>query len=185
MERVSRRKLLAAASSGAAVASTLIGAGTAAAQVRPTEPPGLGKLEPWLERVQVVINAQGSDALRQPASQGQAPTGPFYWTGTLWEDGAVGTDGRPAADAKQVGLYRAYGWVYVPGVTPQFTAVHTLDFFGRGQVIASGTTDISVAVTGGTGTFQSARGEIRAATIGTTGLAYTLELELVSPTVGR
>jgi hypothetical protein len=110
MERVSRRKLLAVAGSGAALASSVIGAGTAAAQVRPTEPPGLGKLEPWLERVQLVINTQGSESLRPPGAQNTPPTGPFYWTGTLWEDGAVGTDGRPVADAKQVGLYKAYGW---------------------------------------------------------------------------
>jgi hypothetical protein len=167
------------------MASTLIGAGTAAAQGRPTEPPGIAKIEQWYERVQIVINAQGSDALRQPASQNQAPTGPFYWTGTVWPDGGVGTDGRPSSDAVQVGTYRAYGWVYVPGTYPQFTAVHTIDLFGRGQVIASGVTDSSVAVTGGTGTFQSARGEIRAAPVGTTGLAWTLEMELVSPSWGR
>jgi len=180
MERVSRRKLL-AAGSGAALATTVVAASAAAA---PTEPPGLGKLEPWLERVQLVINVQGSDVLRV-APAGQAPTGPFYWTGTLWEDGAVGADGRPVADAKQVGTYKAYGWIYVPGAVPQFTAVHALDLFGRGQVIASGVTDSSVAITGGTGTFQSARGEIRAAIINPTAPAFTLELELVSPTVGR
>jgi hypothetical protein len=75
-------------------------------------------------------------------------------------------------------------WVYVPGTTPQFTGVHSLDLFARGQLTAAGVTDSSVAITGGTGEFQAARGEIRMAAIGTTGSALTLEVEAIAPSVG-
>src|SRR5438067_9401453 len=121
MERVSRRNLL-AAGSGAAVASALVGATTASAQVRPTRPPGQPLLE-RIERYALVFNFPGSDALRQAPQPTQAPTGPAYFTGALWEDGGVGPDGTPTSGAKQVGAYRAFAWVFVPGVVPQFAAV--------------------------------------------------------------
>ncbi len=183
MERVSRRKLL-AAGSGAALASTLVGATTAAAQGHSTRPPGQPLLE-RIERYALVLNPPGSDALRQPPAPNQAPTGPVYFTGTLWDDGGVGADGTPAGDALQRGVYRAYGWVYVPGAFPQFTAVHTFDLFGRGQVTAAGVTDVSTAITGGTGEFQGARGEIRMAVLSSTGPALTMEFDMVAPNIGR
>jgi len=181
MERVSRRKILAAAGSGAALATALAGAGAVSAQ--PTRPPGQGVINSWIERYALVLNAQGSDSLRS-ATGNAAPTGPAYWVGTIWADGGVGPDGTPAAGARQVGTYRGFAWVYVPGVQPQFTALHSLDIAGRGQIIASGVTDTSVAVTGGTGEFQGVRGEIRAANLGTTGMALSLELELLGRSPG-
>jgi hypothetical protein len=83
----------------------------------------------------------------------------------------------------QRGTYRAFAWIYVPGVNPQFAAVHSIDLFGMGQVVASGVTDSSVAVTGGTGSFRDARGEIRVATLSPT--ALVLEFDLRSSTHGR
>jgi hypothetical protein len=181
MERVSRRKILAAAGSGAALAGALVGASAVSAQ--PTRPPG-GGLTEWVERYALVFDIPASDSLRQqtgPAS----PTGPAYWTGTLWPDGAVGADGKPAAGARQLGVWRASVWVYVPGVQAQFTGVHSLDIFTRGQIVASGVTDSSVAITGGTGEFQGARGEVRMANLGTGAGAITLEVEAIGPTPGR
>lgn len=183
MERVSRRKLL-AAGSGAALASTLVGATTVAAQGRSTRPPGQPLLE-RIERFVLVTNNPGSDALRQPSSPTQAPTGPVYFTGALWDDGAVGADGTPAGDAIQRGVYRSFGWVYTPGVVPLFTAVHTFDLFGRGQLTAAGVTDASTAITGGTGEFQGARGEIRYAVLNPAGTALLLEMDVVAPNIGR
>jgi hypothetical protein len=182
MERVSRRKILAAGTS-AAVASALVGASTAAAQVRSTRPPGQPLMQ-WLERYALSLNLQASDALRTPSSPTVAPTGPAYFTGTIWDDGGVGPDGTPVQGAIQRGVYRAFAWVYVPGAAPQFTAIHSFDLFGRGQITASGVTDISVAITGGTGEFQGIRGEIRAANIGTTGNALTLDIDAIGPSVG-
>jgi len=96
MERVSRRKMLASAGSGVALASALVGAGAVSAQV--TRPPG-GALLEWVERYALVLNVQGGDSLRR-ATGNVAPTGPGYWTGTLYADGDVGADGRPAAGAR-------------------------------------------------------------------------------------
>jgi len=183
MERVSRRKILAAAGSGAALAGALVGAGAAAVSAAPTRPPGQ-PLSEWIERYALALDMQRGDSLRT-ATGNAAPTGPQYWTGTIWTDGSIGPDGRPTADARQVGTYRAFVWVYVPGATPQFTAVHSLDISGRGQIIASGVSDNSVAITGGTGEFQALRGEIRAANLGAGGTAVTLEVEAYGPTPGR
>jgi hypothetical protein len=182
MERVSRRKIL-AAGSGAALASALVGTSSVSAQIQRTRPPGQPLLQ-WLERFSLAVDVQRGDSLRPPGQGNQAPTGPAYWTGTLWGDGEIGADGRPVAGAVQRGVWRAVVWVYVPGTTPQFTGVHSLDLFARGQLTAAGVTDSSVAITGGTGEFQAARGEIRMATIGTTGAAYTLEVEAIAPSTG-
>ena len=181
MERVSRRQILAAAGSGAALAGALVGASAASAQS--TRPPGQPLME-WIERYALVLNLRGGDSLRQ-ATGNAAPAGPQYWTGTIWTDGSIGPDGAPVAGAKQVGTYRAFVWVYVPGTSPQFTAIHSIDIATRGQIIASGVSDTSVAITGGTGEFQGARGEIRAANLGTGGMAVTLEIEAIGPTPGR
>jgi hypothetical protein len=181
MERVSRRKILAVAGSGAALAGALVGASAVSAQQ--TRPPG-GGLTEWVERYALVFNIPASDSLRQ-ATGPASPAGPGYWTGTLWADGGVGPDGQPVAGARQVGTWRASVWVYVPGVQPQFTGVHSLDIFTRGQIIASGISDSSVAITGGTGDFQGLRGEIRMANIGNGAAAITLEVEALGPTPGR
>jgi hypothetical protein len=173
--------MLASAGSGVALAGALVGAGAVSAA--PTRPPGQPLLE-WIERYALVLNFRGSDSLRT-ATGNAAPTGPGYWTGALYADGDVGTDGAPVAGARQLGTYRASVWVYVPGVAPQFTAIHSIDIAGRGQISASGVSDISVAITGGTGEFQGVRGEIRAANLGTTGAAITLEIEAIAPTPGR
>lgn len=181
MERVSRRKILAAAGSGAVVAGALVGAGAVSAQ--PTRPPG-GGLTEWVERWALVFDFQRSDSIRPPTGNVSA-TGPQYWTGTLWTDGSIGATGAPGANAKQVGVFRAYAWVYVPGASPQFAANMSLDIATRGQISASGVADSSIAITGGTGDFQGLRGEIRMANIGTGAAAITIEVEALGPTPGR
>jgi hypothetical protein len=182
MEPVSRRKLL-AAGSGVALATALVGASTASAQQN--EPPGRPKLE-WLDRYVLSVNQQAGDFFRQPPAANQVSTGPAYFTGTLWDPRDVGADGLPTAGAMQRGTYRAFAWIYVAGTPiPQFAAVHSFDFFGMGQVIAGGVTDNSVAVTGGTGTFRDARGEIRVASTNPAGTVIGLEFDLVGPTIGR
>lgn len=180
MEKVSRRNLLAAAGAGAAMATALVG--TAAAQGSPTRPPGQ-PVDDWLGRYILVHNMAGGDSLRTPSSPNQPVTGPQYWTGTLWNDGDVAADGTPASGARQRGTWRAYVWVWAAGQNPGFDAVHTLDIAGKGVLTASGTTDRSVAVTGGTGDFQGARGEIRMNVLSP--ITVALELDLGVPNIGH
>jgi hypothetical protein len=183
MEPVSRRKLL-AAGSGVALASALVSASAASAQ-QITQPPGTPKLD-WLDRYVLSVSQTASDFIRQPSTPNQFVNGPAYFTGSLWDPRDVGTDGTPAAGAMQKGSFRAFAWIYVAGTPiPQFVGVHTYDFFGLGQVIASGVTDNSVAVTGGTGTFRDARGEIRVASANSAGTLIALEFDLLPGSWGR
>jgi hypothetical protein len=182
MERVSRRRLLAAGGS-AALASAVIGGGVAAAQA--TRPPGQPLLQ-WLERY-ILVNDTGRSGTARPASGANVPTGPAYFTGTVWKDGDVGTSG-PNSGAGSKGTYRLSIWVYAGGTNPAGVGTGTIDLAGRGKIILAGGGGPagSFAVTGGTGEFANAGGEARIAYFTGSNPATTiLELDLVGDSVGR
>jgi hypothetical protein len=182
MERVSRRRLLAAGGS-AALASAVIGGGVAAAQ--PTRPPGQPLLQ-WLERY-ILVNDTGRSGTARPASGSNIPTGPAYFTGTIWKDGDVGTSG-PNSGAGSVGTYRLSVWVFAGGTNPASVGTGTIDLAGRGKIVLAGGGGPagSFAVTGGTGEFAKAGGEARVAYFSGSNPATTiLELDLVGDSVGR
>jgi hypothetical protein len=182
MERVSRRHLLAAGGS-AALASAVIGGGVAAAQA--TRPPGQPLLQ-WLERY-ILVNDTGRSGTSRPASGSSVPTGPAYFTGTIWKDGDVGASG-PNSGAGSVGTFRLSVWVYAGGTNPAGVGIGTIDLAGRGKIILAGGSGPagSFAVTGGTGEFSKAGGEARVAYFTGNNPATTiLELDLVGDSVGR
>ena len=183
MERVTRRSLL-AAGSGAALASAVIGSGVAAAQG--TRPPGQ-PLTDWIERYVLVTDQTGSRSARQATQGGGTPTGPAYFTGSVYRDSDV-SGGAVGSSAAAVGRYRLAGWVYGGGAAPQIVGVGSFDFAGRGKVSltgASGTVG-SLAVSGGTGEFANVGGEARIANLAPGGgLTLIIEFNLIAGTPGR
>lgn len=180
MERISRRNLLAASGSAAAVGALALPGIAAAQQPRPV--PGFLF---WIFKLDLVIDLASGDAARQAAAGSTAPpSGPFYVTGRFYKEADVNRDGTLRSGAVQLGTYRSWGWGYNP-VTGEALATHEFDWFGRGKILAAGTTDISVPVTGGTGEFKQVRGEVRADIMSATAGAYRLEFELQDTTSGR
>jgi hypothetical protein len=183
MERVSRRRLLAAGGS-AAIASAVIGGGVAAAQA--TRPPGQPLLN-WLERYILVLDPARSGTARTAADRNNVPTGPAYFTGTLYKDGDVGPSG-PNAGAGSVGTARLSVWVYAGGTNPASVGIGTIDLAARGKITLAGGGGPagSFAVTGGTGEFSKAGGEARVAYLTGSNAAQTIiELDMVPDSVGR
>jgi len=185
METVSRRNLL-AASGSAALAGALLGNGIVAAQTT-GGPGGLGRQLKgpgwWVFRVELVVDVRGADSVRQ-ATGNAAPSGPFYSTGRFYKEGSVNRDGTLTSSANQLGNYRAWGWTYST-VSGDFLGSHEFDFFGLGKLIASGTTELSIPVTGGTANFAQAKGEARAALTNQAAGVYTIEFEIMGDTPGR
>jgi len=183
METVSRRNLL-AAGGGAALVGALFGNGLAAAQQQTT---GLGRQLKgpgwWVWRVQLVLDVRSVDAVRT-ATGNMAPSGPFYSTGRFYKEGSVNTDGTLSTTAQQLGNYRGWGWTY-SAVSGDFLGSHEFDYFGLGKLIAVGTSELSVPVSGGTGNFAQAKGEARAALVNQAAGVYTIEFEITGDTVGR
>jgi len=182
METVSRRNLL-AAGGGAALVGALFGNGLAAAQ----QQTGLGRQLKgpgwWVWRIDLVVDVRSADAVRT-ATGNLAPSGPFYVTGRFYKEGSVNRDGTLTTTAQQLGNYRSWGWTYST-VSGDFLGSHEFDYFGLGKLVAAGTTELSVPVTGGTGNFAQAKGEARAALVNQAGGVYTVEFEINGDTVGR
>jgi hypothetical protein len=180
MEMISRRNLL-AASGGAAAVGALALPGIAAAQ-QPRPVPGFTW---WVFKLDLVIDLASGDAARQAAAGSTVPpSGPFYVTGRFYKEGDVNRDGSLRSGAMQLGVYRSWGWGYNP-VTGEALSMHEFDWFGKGKLLAAGTTDTSVPVTGGTGDYKQVRGEVRADIMSASAGAYRLEFELEAPTGAR
>jgi hypothetical protein len=146
MERISRRKLVATGASAAAVAALAV-PGAALAQR-----PGPGW---WIFRVGLVMDAR-ADTIR--TAQGAVlPRGPVMLTGTFYKEDMINADGSPRSGATPYGNWRFQGWNYGTG----WIGIHSFDFMGIGELTATGTSEISVPVTGGTGDFKTASGEAR------------------------
>jgi len=180
MERVSRRRLL-AAGSGAALASALLGGGVASAQRG--APVGEAPM-----RFQAVIDPRSVDAVRTATQPGAAPTGPFYLSGALYEEGDVNPDGTLRSGAQRRGTFREHGWTYTPapaGRTPLFLATTSIDIFDKGEIVVSGTYEQSSAIVGGTGVFKEVGGEVRVDATNEAAGVYLVEFDLRPPTVGR
>jgi hypothetical protein len=180
MERIDRRQLL-AAGGGAAVLSAVMGGMAAAQQPRPVP----GTVMQYLLRFNVVIDPSTIDQTRTPATAGQVTTGPFYFAGPIYDEGDVNADGSVRSGAVLRGTHRAFGWVFDPR-TPNAGAIHSFDIFGEGELVANGTTvGSSTTIAGGTGTYKTAQGELRAAIINAAAGAYLMEFELTLESPGR
>jgi hypothetical protein len=180
MERVSRRRLLTAGGS-AALASAVVGGGMAAAQ---TLPPGR-PLMAWLERYVLVTEPGRVDTARQALAGGGVPTGPAYFTGSIYRTADVNAQGAPTGNP--VGTYRLTGWVYSGGAVPFLVGIGSFDFAGRGKITATGMGGPvgSLAVVGGTGEFMQVGGEARTAFVVQNNVgAVVIEFDLTTQSVG-
>ena len=96
--------------------------------------------------------------------------GPFFIPGLLFE---AGTD-------NEVGTFLCWGWNNF-GQTPFPTMVsQEFDIDGCGKIQTQGVEDAGArAVTGGTGRFRNARGEITGSVFAPNGLDFTATFELI------
>jgi len=144
-------------------------------------------LTDWLERYVLVIDQTAARFARQATQGGGAPTGPAYYTGSIYRDSDV-SGGALGANANAVGRFRIGGWVYGGGANPQIVGVGSFDFAGRGKVSltgASGTVG-SLAITGGTGEFATVGGEARLANLAPgAGMTLIAEFAFLANTPGR
>jgi len=163
LERVSRRRLL-AAGGGAVLAGAVVGQTVANAQAdRPER-------SPWGLTFDVVLEAApaaaapaaGAPAAAAPAAEMAMQAGAFYMSGAVYEAGSLGADGTPGANSKRVGTLRVWGWNFDPsrpGATGS-VANASLELTRRGQfVLGGGVVADHVGILAGTGEFRGANGQ--------------------------
>jgi len=156
LERVSRRRLL-AASGGAVLASGLIAQGASAQADKP-------RRSPWDLAFDVAIDpAPGAVAGTPP------PAGAYYSSGVIYAAGTLGGDGSVPSGARPIGTQRGWGWRFDPsrpGPAGQ-VATASLEIAGRGQIVLGGATiGGRRAILGGTGEFRGANGQADIVTLG-------------------
>jgi hypothetical protein len=154
LDRVTRRQIL-TAGGAAALASAVVGSGVAAAQAdRPMQ-------SPWALTLDVSIDEQSMDAVRQPAGGAMTPTGPGFASGRIYTGGTLGGDGTVPASALYIGTFRAVGWIFNAERVHNggMLTIASFDMRGRGELVASGVLDDRVAVTAGTGDYRNAQGQ--------------------------
>jgi hypothetical protein len=179
MERIDRRQLL-AAGGGAALLSAIMGTGLVSAQqgtARTGPTLGVGYVKDWVLRYNVIIDPATISQTRTATTSGAITTGPFYFSGPIYAEGGINTDGTVSTSAIVKGVHRAYGWVF-DAATPNAFILQSFDFFGLGKLTSNSTTIGPAAVTGGTGQYKTAQGEVRAAVLNAARGAYLLEFAL-------
>jgi len=165
-------------SAAAALAAAIVGnTGSVLAQA------GQPLVARWILNYEFAFDPRTIDqALAQPAT-GLRP-GPLYVAGPIYDEGSLGPDGTPGANAVVVGTHRFFGWVYEPASTGVI-GTHTFDIIGRGKIVLNTSSDgLAGIVSGGTGEFKFARGEMRAAIISAQNMAFRVTTLLDPGTVG-
>ena len=155
MERVSRRRLL-AAGGGAVVAGSVVAQVANAQSDKP-------RRSPWDVTFDIVIDTSAG-----------APRalGAFYTTGAIYTGGTLGNDGVLPPGAQPIGTIRAWGWRYDTAGTGPGGSVDTVswEITGRGQIIGGGATLAGRrAILGGTGEFRGANGQVDRVQVGSNG----------------
>jgi hypothetical protein len=149
VQSITRRRLL-AAGGGTAVAGTLVGAAEASAKKGAAK--GGGK------KLTVQVNVTAFDAVRQPATGDKFPTGPYYASGDIYNNGSINPDGTPKTGAKKIGTYQCHGWFY-DGKEGLNLASQTFTLTNRGSITLIGREPELAAIAGGTGSYRNARGQ--------------------------
>jgi len=126
------------------------------------------------------VNADDTVTAYSVDLQQGAGLGPTYLTGIFYAETDTNPDGTTRTGANPAGNWKAQGWNYSGGMI----GLHSFDFYGLGELIAAGSNDRSTPVTGGTGSFGTAQGEVRMAPAATAG-RITVEFELWGATPGR
>jgi len=175
MERMSRRRLMATGAT-ATVAAAVVGNSVAFAQA------GQGEISKWLLNFEFTFDPRTLDQGGPPATSVAA--GPIYLAGPVYAAGSLNPDGTPKGDAKQRGFHRFFGWIFDPAGMAVI-GTHTFDIAGRGKLVINGSTDsLSGAVSGGTGEFKFANGELRVDIINRANAAYRAQFDLMGGSPG-
>jgi len=160
----------------ATVAAAIVGQTSAFAQA------GQAEINKWLINFEFTFDPRTLD---QGGPSGPPAAGPIYLAGPIYEHGSLNADGTPKSDAKQRGFHRFFGWVFdVPSMS--VVGVHTFDLAGEGKIVVDGSSDgLTSAISGGTGAFKFANGEIRLDIISRQNAAYRAQLDLSGGSPGR
>jgi hypothetical protein len=65
----------------------------------------------WLT-VEVTLDLDSFDAMREPAEGDAFPTGPFYVQGPIYPNGTLDEEGMAPEGAESIGTLRCWGWQY-------------------------------------------------------------------------
>ena len=170
MERMSRRRLMATGAT-ATLASAIVGNTVAFAQA------GQPQIAKWLLNFEFAFDPRTLDQGGTGTPTGLT-AGPVYLAGPIYEKGSLNADGTPKADAKQRGFHRFFGWVFDPA-SNGLIGNHTFDIVGRGKLVLDTSTDgLAGPISGGTGEFKFATGEMRVDIINARNLAFRAQVEL-------
>jgi hypothetical protein len=168
-----------ATSATATVAAAIVGNTGVLAQA------GQPEIAKWLINFEFTFDPRTLDQGRAGAATAPPTAGPIYLAGPIYAVGSLNPDGTPKADAQQRGFHRFFGWLYDPA-NMLVIGTHTFDIAGRGKIVVGGASDnLSGAITGGTGDFKFANGEIRVDVISRTNIAYRAQIELSGGSAGE
>lgn len=178
MELMSRRRLVSTGAT-ASIAAAVVGSTSVFAQAGQ---PQVGK---WLINLEFAFDPSTLDngGATRPTPATLTP-GPFYIAGPVYASGSLNPDGTAKSDAVVRGYHRFFGWILdVPAM--QVVGTHTFDLAGRGKLVTNTSSDgLSAPISGGTGDFRHAYGEVRVGIINRQNGAYRLVVDASSPTVG-
>jgi hypothetical protein len=178
MGQVSRRELLATGSAAATIATAIVGT-TSSVFAQAGQP----VVDRWLMDFELAFDFRTLDqGLPQPATAPQV--GPVYVAGPIYASGSLNPDGTAKADAKVLGTHRFFGWLFDPAAG-MLIGNHTFDFVGRGKFVQNLASDgLSGPISGGTGEFKFARGEMHVDYINRQALAFRAQAVLDPGSVG-
>ncbi len=103
-------------------------------------------------------------------------SGPFAVQGAIYGAGSLISGGTVSDSARVLGRYMAVGWRYGPGFG-ESAATHVLSF-PTGDLSVSGAVPSVIPVTGGSGAFAGARGEVRVSPLGGDGRTFSVQLSV-------
>jgi hypothetical protein len=110
--------------------------------------------------------------------------GPLYLAGPIYDSGSLNADGTLKSDARQRGFHRFFGWLFDPTHT-MLIGNHTFDLVGQGKLVQNLASDgLAGPISGGTGEFKFARGELRVDIINRQRLAFRAQAELMPGSPG-
>ncbi|MBM2812234.1 MAG: hypothetical protein HW416_2993, partial [Chloroflexi bacterium] len=150
---------------------TPVGASTPTLGPSPTSSP-LPSPTPVVQRYAIVLDAVPD-----------AGSGPFAVTGGVYGVGSVSASGIASDGAAAVGRYLAFGWRYGSGFGE--TAGTQVLSLPSGDLSVSGAVPLVIPVTGGTGAFAGARGEVRVSPLGSDGRSFSVQLSVVGSSGSR
>ncbi len=162
---VSRRRML-GWTVGSALAGVILGQGVSTG--RAASQGGLV--------VEVDVDLDTYDAMREPEPEAAVATGPFHILGSIYPDGTLNEDGFPPPRTNAIGNYRCWGWTY-DGINVLASVTQIFELDGLGQINVQGQDFADKAIIGGMGLFKAASGEMLWEPINMESLAFRAHVQ--------